>query len=64
MKMLWSGIRSIVNFKSNVGCSISSLTRDGFKVDGSKEMANIFNEVFVNTAKTSMRKFQEQRNHP
>ena len=64
MNMLWSGIRSIVNFKSNVGCSISCLTHDCFKVDYSKKMANIFNEVFINTAKKSMRKFQEQRNHP
>ena len=54
MKMLWSGIRSIVNFKFNVGCSISSHTHDGFKVDDSKKMADIFNEVFVNTAKKSM----------
>ena len=36
MKMLWSGIRSIVNFKSNMGSSISSLTHDCFKVDDSK----------------------------
>ena len=37
MKMLWSGIRSIVNFKSNVSSSISSITYDGFKVDDSKK---------------------------
>ena len=39
MKMLWSGIRSIVNFKSNVSSSISSLTHDGFKIDDSKKNA-------------------------
>ena len=42
--MLWSGIRSIVNSKSNVGSSITNLIHDGTK------MANIFNNVFVNTA--------------
>ena len=33
MKMLWSGIRSIINFKSNVGTSISCLNHDGVKTD-------------------------------
>ena len=51
MKMLWSGIRSIINCKSNAGSNISSLHHDGIKVDDSlKKMANIFNNVFVNTA--------------
>ena len=51
MKMLWSGIRSIINSKLNIGSSISCLTHNGVKVDDSKQMANIFNNVFVNTAK-------------
>ena len=51
MKMLWSGIRSIINSKLNLGSSISCLTHNGVKVDDSKQMANIFNNVFVNTAK-------------
>ena len=34
--MLWSGIRSIVNFKSDVSSIISSLTHDGFKADDQK----------------------------
>ena len=49
--MLWSGIRSIINSKLNIGSSISCLTHNGIKVDDSKQMANIFNNVFVNTAK-------------
>ena len=28
-----------------------------------KKMANIFNEIFVNTAQKAMRKFQEQEGH-
>ena len=51
MKILWSGIRSIINSKSNIGSGISCLTHNGVKVDDSKQMANIFNNVFVNTAK-------------
>ena len=49
-KMLWSGIRSIINCKSNAGSNISCLHHDHIKVDDSKKMANIFNNVFVNTA--------------
>ena len=50
MKMLWSGIRSIINVKSNVGISISSLYQNGANVEEPKKMADIFNNVFVNTA--------------
>ena len=50
MKMLWSGIRSIINCKSNVGSNISCLHHDGTKVDDPEKMANIFDNVFVNTA--------------
>ena len=51
MKMLWSSIRSIINSKSNIGSSISCLTNNGVKVRDSRQMANIFNNVFINTAK-------------
>ena len=51
MKMFWSGIRSIINSKSNICSSIPCLTHNGVKVDDSKQMANIYNNVFVNTAK-------------
>ena len=37
MKMLWSGIRSVVNVKSNVGISISSLYQNGAKVEEQKK---------------------------
>ena len=50
MKMLWSGIHSIINVTLNVGISISSLDQNGVKVEELKTMANIFNNVFVNTA--------------
>ena len=37
VKMLWSGIRSIVNSKSNLGSSISSLIHNGTKIEDSKK---------------------------
>ena len=64
MKMLWSGIRSIINFKSNVGTSISCLNHDGVKIDESKKMANIFNHVFVNTAHKVNEKIPRTRKSP
>ena len=33
MKMLWLGIASIINVKSNVGISISRLNQNGVKVE-------------------------------
>ena len=49
MKKVWSGIRSIVNVsKNNNGIYISHLLQDGKDVDDPKNMANIFNNFFVN----------------
>ena len=63
MKMLWTGIRSIVDVKYKAVSTISHLIgADNAKVDDSKEMANIFN-VFVNTAKKINEKFQELKSH-
>ena len=64
MKMLWSGIRSIINSKSNIGSSISCLTHNGVKIDDSKQMANIFNNVFVNTAKKINENIPQARKSP
>ena len=58
MKMLWSGIRSIINFKSNVA---SWLSHDGLKVEDSKKMANIFNDVFINIAHNINKKIPRTR---
>ena len=64
MKMLWSGIRSIINSKLNIGSSISCLTHNGVEVDDSKQMANIFNNVFVNTAKKINENIPRTRKSP
>ena len=49
MKMLWSGIRSIVNVKTKSQLSqISHLLENGKQVDDPIKMANMFNNYFVN----------------
>ena len=50
MKMLWTGIRSIINIKSKQFYNISQLVQNGEIVQNSKEIANIFNNYFVNIA--------------
>ena len=64
IKMLWSGIRSIINFKSNVALNISCLSHDSLKVEDSKKMANIFNNVFINTAHNINMKIPRTRKSP
>ena len=63
MKMLWSGICCIINVTSNVGISISSLDQNGAKVEEPRTMANIFNNVFVNTAHKIYKKIPVPENH-
>ena len=49
MKMLWSGVRSIVNMKTkNQLSQISHLLENGKQVDDPVKMANMFNNYFVN----------------
>ena len=50
MKLLWTGIRSIINIKSKQFYNISQLVQNGEIVQNSKEIANIFNNYFVNIA--------------
>ena len=48
MKMLWSGIRSIVNVKTkNQLSQISHLLENGKQVDDLVKIANMFNNYFV-----------------
>ena len=49
MKMLWTGIKSIVNVKSKTQFSpISHLVNNGARNNDPVKMANIFNNYFVN----------------
>ena len=64
MKMLWSGICPIVNFKSDVGCSISSLTHDGFKVDDSKKWLTYLMKYLLILHKKINKKIPRTRKSP
>ena len=64
MKQLWAGIRSIVDLKYKVGSCISYLMDDNVKVEDSKGMANIFNNVFLNTANKINEKISGTRKSP
>ena len=48
MKMLWSGIRSIMNLRQNDSPRFSQLIVDGKKVNDPKSIANTLNRYFVN----------------
>ena len=65
MKQLWAGIRSIVDLRyQNVGSCISYLIHDNVKVEDSKVMTNMFNNVFVNAAKKINEKISRTRMSP
>ena len=64
MKMLWSGIRSIVKSKSNAGSSITGLIHNhGTKIEDSKNGKHS-NNVFVNTAHKINEKIPQTRKSP
>ena len=50
MKMLWTGIRSIINIKRRKFCNISQLVQNGGTVQNPKDIATILNKYFVNIA--------------
>ena len=50
MKMLWTGIRSIISIKSRKFCNISQLVQNGVTVQNPKDIATILNKYFVNIA--------------
>ena len=50
MMRLWTGIKSIINIKSKQFYNISWLVQNGEIFQNSKEIANIFNNYFVNIA--------------
>ena len=50
MKMLWSGIRSIINIKNNKFHNISQIVQNGVAINDPKETAKVFNHYFTNIA--------------
>ena len=54
MKMLWSGIRSIINVKNaRLNNNISQIVQDGKIISNPKEIAQSFNQYFVKCSKQS-----------
>ena len=61
MKMLWNGIKSIINIKGKKICNISQLVQNGEAVKDPCKIAKIFDNYFVNIAAGLIRKSQGQR---
>ena len=65
MKKLWAGIRSIVNVGENkCGIQISHLTQDGKEINDPQQMANIFNNFFLNVSKKITNAIPRTRKSP
>ena len=65
MKMLWSGIRSIVNVKTKEQLTqISHLLENDNHTDDPTKMANIFNDYFVNVASNIDKSIPRTRKSP
>ena len=50
MKMLWSGIKSIINIKNNRFYNISQIVQNGKVINKPRDMAQTFNHYFANIA--------------
>ena len=50
MKMLWTGIKAIINIKRNKFYNISHLTQNGKRIDNPKDFAQVFNQYLTNIA--------------
>ena len=50
MKMLWKGIKAIINIKRNKFYNFSHLTQNGKRIDNPKDIAQVFNQYFTNIA--------------
>ena len=50
MKILWTGIKAIINIKRNKLYNISHLTQNGKRTDNPKDMAQVFNQYFTHIA--------------
>ena len=50
MKMLWSGIKSIINIKNSKFHNISQIVQNGVAINDPKEITKVFNHYFTNIA--------------
>ena len=64
MKMLWSGIKSIINIKYNKFHNISQIVQNGVVIDDPKEIATVFNQYFTNVASKIDNEIPRSRKSP
>ena len=64
MKMLLTGIRSIINIKSQNFCNISQLVQNDKTVQNPKDLATIFNQYFINVGGKIDAEIPRTRNIP
>ena len=64
MKMLWTGIKSITNIKSNTFHNISHLTQNGKTIGDPKDIARIFNQYFTNISSKTDSEIPQTRKSP
>ena len=50
MKMLWTGIKAIINIARNKFYNISHLNQNGKRIDKPKDIAQHFDQYFTNIA--------------
>ena len=64
MKMLWSGIKSIINIKNNKFHNISQIVQNGVAINDPKEIAKVFNHYFTNIASKIYNEIPRSRKSP
>ena len=63
MKMLWTGIRSIINIKSKQFYNISQLMQNGEIVQIQRKLLTFSTIILLTLLAKLVQKFQEQGNH-
>ena len=64
MKMLWSGIKSIINVKNNRLNNISQIVQNGKVIKNPQDIAQAFNQYFVNIAQNIDKEIPRTRKCP
>ena len=64
MKMLWSGIRSIINVKNNRLNNISQIVQNGKVIKNPQDIAQAFDQYFVNIAQNIDKEIPRTRKCP
>ena len=62
--MLSTGIKSIINIKSQIFCNIAQLVQNGKTVQNPKDTTTIFNQYFVNVGSKNDAEIPRARKFP